>query len=588
MDRTRVRAPELHGAGGWLNTPGPLSLAALRGKVVLLDFWTFCCANCLHVLDELRPVEEEFADVLVVVGVHSPKFAHEAEHAAVAAAVERYDVRHPVLDDPDLAMWRQYAVRAWPTLVLVDPEGYVVAQASGEGHAAGLADVIRDVVAEHETKGTLRRGPAPLVLPEAAATPLRFPGKVVATPHGLLVSDTGHHQLALLDADGEVVRRFGSGARGRRDGKGEEAEFSEPNGLCLLPDGAVAVADTVNHLVRRLDLDTGEVTTLAGTGAQLRAAPFGGPALEQPLNSPWDLVWYEDRLLIARAGIHQLWAYDGATVAAVAGTAAEGLRDGPAQAAYLAQPSGLSVGADRVWFVDAETSALRWYRDGAVGTAVGRGLFDFGHVDGPAEEALFQHPLGVLARADGTVLVCDTYNGALRSYDPVARTVGTLATGLAEPSGADEVAGEVWVVESAAHRLTRPLMTAQRHAGEARRTQRPPSEVAPGAVRLDVVFVPPKGQHLDDSGGDPTRLAVSASPPEALREGAGTATGLSRDLTLADVGDAVLHVTAWAATCDDAGEHPACHLTTQDWGIPLRIVPGGPDRLELVLRGVES
>jgi thiol-disulfide isomerase/thioredoxin len=574
MDRTRVRAPELHGAGGWLNVPAPLSLAALRGKVVLLDFWTFCCANCLHVLDELRGLEREFADVLVVVGVHSPKFAHEADHDAVVAAVERYDVRHPVLDDPELAMWRQYAVRAWPTLVLVDPEGYVVAQASGEGHAAGLAEVIRDVAAAHEAKGTLRRGAAPLLVPPAPETPLRFPAKAVDTPSGLLVSDTGHHRVVLLSDDGAVTRSYGG--------------FAEPQGLCLLPDGGVAVADTVAHLVRRLDLDTGEVTTLAGTGEQLRGAPFGGPALAQPLSSPWDVAWYDGRLVIAMAGVHQLWAYDGTTVGVVAGTAAEGLRDGPAWTAYLAQPSGLSAGHDRLWFVDAETSALRWWsKDGEVGTAVGQGLFDFGHVDGPAGTALLQHPLGVLARADGTVLVTDTYNGALRSYDPATDTVSTLATGLAEPSGAVERGGEVWVVESAGHRVGRPSLNAVLVDGEARQARRPATDLCPGAVRLDVVFSPPNGQHLDASGGPATRLAVSASPPEALLAGGGTGAGLARELMLAEgVAEAVLHVTAWAATCDDAGEHPACHLTTQDWGIPVRLTGGGAPALELMLRGV--
>jgi thiol-disulfide isomerase/thioredoxin len=570
--RTRVRAPELHGAGGWLNTPSPLSLEALRGKVVLLDFWTFCCANCLHVLDELRALEHEFADVLVVVGVHSPKFAHEADHDAVVAAVERYDVRHPVLDDPGLEMWRQYAVRAWPTLVLIDPEGYVVAQASGEGHAAGLADVIRDLTAEHEARGTLRRGDAPLAIPPVPETPLRFPAKALATPYGLLVSDTGHRRVVLLGDDDNPAREYGG--------------FHEPQGLCLLLDGRVAVADTSAHLVRALDLDSGEVTTLAGNGEQLRAAPFGGPALDQPLSSPWDVAWYDGRLYIAMAGIHQLWTYDGETVAAVAGTAAEGLRDGPATAAYLAQPSGLSPGTDRLWFVDAETSALRWLKDGEVGTAVGHGLFDFGHVDGPAEDALFQHPLGVLARADGTVLVCDTYNGALRSYDPATGTVATLATGLAEPSDAVEVDGEVVVVESAGHRVTRPLMRAERRDGEAQQTQRPATEVAPGDVRLEVVFAPPKGQHLDEQFGPPTRLAVSASPPDLLTRGAGQETGLTRDLVLTE-GDGVLHVTAWAATCDDAGEHPACHLTTQDWGIPVRVVPGADATLTLMLRGLQ-
>jgi thiol-disulfide isomerase/thioredoxin len=587
--RTRVRAPELTGAGGWINTPGPLSLEALRGRIVLLDFWTFCCANCLHVLDELRELEQRYADVLVVVGVHSPKFAHEAEHAAVVAAVERYDVRHPVLDDPDLTMWRQYAVRAWPTLVVIDPEGYVVAQASGEGHASGLAGVVERLVAEHEAKGTLRRGEPPLAIPEPEPTALRFPAKIVNAPGGYAVSDTGHHQVVLVDAAGEVTRRFGSGAKGRRDGSAETAEFNEPQGLCVLPDGRLAVADTVNHLIRAIDLDTGEVTTLAGTGEQLRGAPFAGPAREQPLSSPWDLAWYGGRLVIAMAGIHQLWAYDGETVGVVAGTAAEGLRDGPANEAWLAQPSGLAVGSDRLWFADAETSALRWYDGETVGTAVGTGLFDFGHVDGPAGEALFQHPLGVVAMAGGTVLACDTYNGALREYDPRTGTVTTLATGLAEPSAAIEAPGGLLVVESAAHRLTRVRPERTTVTGEARQTRRPATDVRPGPVTLTVVFEPPGGQHLDETYGPATRLAVSASPASLLASGGGTETGLTRDLVLADLYvEGVLHVTAWAATCDDEGEHPACHLTTQDWGIPVRLVPEGTNHLTLMLRGVSN
>ena len=584
---TRVRAPELAGRGGWVNTPGPLSLEALRGRIVLLDFWTFCCANCLHVLDELRDLEHRYADVLVVVGVHSPKFAHEAEHDAVVAAVERYDVRHPVLDDPDLATWRQYAVRAWPTLVVVDPEGYVIAQASGEGHASGLEEVVQRLVIEHEAKGTLRRGEPPLAIPEPEPTALRFPAKALATPYGLLVSDTGRHRLVLLDAEGNVTRAVGDGTRGWVDGPAERARFSEPQGLCALPDGRVAVADTVNHLVRAVDLDTGEVTTLAGTGEQLRAAPFSGPALEQPLSSPWDVAWFQGRLVIAMAGIHQLWAYDGETVGVVAGTAAEGLRDGVATDAWLAQPSGLAVRGDRLWFADAETSALRWYDGTSVGTAVGTGLFDFGHVDGPAVDALLQHPLGVTAREDGTLVVCDTYNGALRSYDPGTGTVTTLATGLKEPSDAVEWNGALHVVESAAHRVTVPALAPETVRGEARQTQRPATDVRPGPLTLTVVFTPPGGQHLDETYGPATRLAVSASPASLLAAGAGTETGLTRDLVLADLYvEGVLHVTAWAATCDDEGEHPACHLTTQDWGIPIRLVPEGTNQLTLMLRGV--
>ena len=161
----RVRASELVGRG-WLNTGGrTVTLADLRGKIVILDFWTFCCINCLHVLDELRELEEQHRDVLVIVGVHSPKFVHEADPVALAAAVERYEVHHPVLDDPQLVTWSAYTARAWPTLVVIDPEGYVVAQMAGEGHKRNVEILVGELIAEHEAKGTLHRGDGPYVPP---------------------------------------------------------------------------------------------------------------------------------------------------------------------------------------------------------------------------------------------------------------------------------------------------------------------------------------------------------------------------------------------------------------------------------------
>jgi thiol-disulfide isomerase/thioredoxin len=191
----RVRAPELRGRG-WLNTGGkPVTLAELRGKIVLLDFWTFCCINCLHVLDELRPLEQKYGDVLVVIGVHSPKFEHERDPAALAAAVERYGVRHPVLDDADMTMWQQYAAKAWPTLAVIDQRGYLVASMAGEGHAEGLSRLIDELLAE----GGIRAGDSPYVPPEPADTMLRFPGKAIELPNGnLLVSDSARHSIVEL------------------------------------------------------------------------------------------------------------------------------------------------------------------------------------------------------------------------------------------------------------------------------------------------------------------------------------------------------------------------------------------------------
>ncbi|MEU4776304.1 NHL domain-containing thioredoxin family protein [Micromonospora sp. NPDC023633] len=607
----RVRAPELRGRQ-WLNTGGQnLTLQDLRGRCVLLDFWTFCCINCLHVLDELRPLEEKYGDVLVVIGVHSPKFEHEKDPDALAAAVERYGVHHPVLDDPELDMWQQYAARAWPTLSVIDPEGYVVATMAGEGHAEGLARLVDDLIATHEAKGTLHRGDGPYVPPAQPETTLRFPGKAVLLENGnLLVSDSARHSLAELAGDGEtLVRRIGAGTRGRADGPAGAATFSEPQGLCLLPAHTaevagydLVVADTVNHLLRGVRLANGEVVTVAGTGRQWRSTvdDHSHDALAVDLSSPWDLAWYDDKVVIAMAGIHQLWWFDPVkrTAGMYAGTTVEALRDGPLAEAWMAQPSGLSVSADgaRLWVADSETSAIRYVQNDVMGTAVGQGLFDFGHVDGPAPEALLQHPLGVLALPDGSVLVADTYNGAVRRFDPESNRVSTVADGLAEPS--DLVltpAGEVLVVESAAHRLTRLAPGALSAAGAStvdgprHRTERKPTDVAAGEVTLDVIFTPAPGQKLDETYGPSTRLVVSASPPELLVEGAGTGTELSRRLVVdGTVAGGVLQVTAQAATCDADVEHAACHLTRQDWGVPVRVVDGAAARLPLVLRGLDD
>ncbi|MCU1537525.1 MAG: repeat containing protein [Humibacillus sp.] len=610
--RVRVRAPELVGRG-WLNTGGAsYSVADFRGRVLVLDFWTFCCVNCLHVLDELRAVEERFPDVLTIVGVHSPKFEHEADPDALAAAVERYAVHHPVLDDPELVTWRAYTARAWPTLVVVDPEGYVVASLSGEGHGPGLAALVAEIVEEHAAKGTLQPGDDPYVAPPVADTALRFPGKAAVLPDGsVVVSDTANHAVVHLEADLETERARWGGPR----------LLAEPQGVLLAtPEVAdrlgidVLVADSVNHRVVGIRWSDSSIHVVAGTGAQLRERSGGGPALGQDLSTPWDLAWFEDRLVIAMAGTHQLWVWtpgetlETGTVEVLAGTTNEGLRDGPAAEAWFAQPSGLATSADgtRLWVADSETSALRSLgrdADGAlvVTALVGTGLFDFGHRDGPAAESLLQHPLGVTVLPDGSVAVSDTYNGAIRRYDPATETVSTLAQGLAEPSDAvvetdpDTGAVRLVVVESAAHRLTRVALPedAQRVEGPAHRTQRPATALPSGTVRLEVAFTPPAGQKLDDRWGDPTRLDVSASPEAFLVSGAGRAAGLTRTLVVREgIGSGILHVSVQAASCDgdpvtgEVPEHAACHLFQQDWGIPVVIDEAAGATMVLDLRGV--
>ncbi|GAA1868345.1 thioredoxin-like domain-containing protein [Paeniglutamicibacter psychrophenolicus] len=635
----KVRASELVGRN-WLNTGGKqLTLEDFRGKITILDFWTFCCINCLHVLDELRPLEAKYSDVLVTVGVHSPKFEYEADPVALAAAVERYEIEHPVLDDPELVTWQAYAARAWPTLVVVDPEGYIVAHLSGEGHAAGLESLVEELIAEHDAKGTLHRGTGPYVAPPAREGDLRFPGKAVALQNGnFLIGDSGHHRIVELGNDlSTVVRTFGSGVKGFADGDAETAQFNEPQGLALLPAELAAtlgyhavIADTVNHRLRGLDLETGNVTTLAGNGIQrlldadqARAAvdenneeawisELGSDPLGTSLSSPWDVLWSPktQAVLIAMAGTHQIFAFNPVTSAlsVFAGTGLEGLADGGPEASWFAQPSGLALDKDEnIWVADSETSALRRLvlaDDGsvaAVESAIGAGLFDFGFRDGAAAEARLQHPLGVAALPDGSIAIADTYNGAVRRYDPATATVSTLARGLNEPADVQldtSVDGEpvLLVVETNNHQLVRlPLPAEALLVDEgASQTQRPKTKVAAGEHALSVRFSAPKGQKLDDRWGDPTQLKISSSPEELLLSGGGTSTGLTRTLELnPDIAEGVLHITARAAACDGepGGEipmHAACHLYQQDWGIPVLVDAEGETELVLDLRGMDN
>ncbi len=597
----RVRAPEFV-RGDWFNS-APLTLHDLRGRFVLLDFWSSCCGNCLHVIDELRPFEAEHGDVVTVVGIHSPKFPHEAQPESVAAAIGRYEITHPVLNDPRLALWNQYAVRAWPTLVLIDPEGYVVAQAAGEGQVGALAALLEALVAEHDRRGTLRRGADPLPPPDRTRTTLRYPAKAIPVPvtvtgrdaDSVLVADAGHHQIVELAADlHTVLRRIGTGERGE--------PFAEPNGLALLPAGLVPydrapydvlVADTANHVLRGVRLADGDVAATIDLPAALAGArTVTGPI--PPVLSPWDVAWWPalERVVIAAAGVHLLLSYDpvSGAVEVLAGTTVEGLRDGPALDAWLAQPSGLAVDGDRLWFVDSETSALRSLsRDGTVTTHVGEGLFDFGHVDGAAADARLQHPLGVTLLPDGSVAVLDTYNGAVRRYDPVSDTVHTVANGLAEPSGAfvpgDDPTSLV-VVESLAHRLVRVDVGTDHDVTDTpQHAERAPTDLGAGPVTLRIEFTPPPGRKLDDRFGPSTALTVSAAPAGLLRAGGGTGPALERVLELVE-GDGVLQVTAQAASCDDTrSAHPACYLARQDWGVPVRVTPDGPSELTLMLLG---
>lgn len=478
----RPTIPEFPQDAEWINTPRPLTLGAdLKGHIVLLDFWTYCCINCHHILPDLAELEEEFADIpFAVVGVHSAKFDNENVPANVRNAVRRHRIAHPVVVDTNQMLWQRLGVRAWPTLVLIDAEGRGVGAWSGEGNKERIRTAIKALVEESRAKGVFAKTPfRPTRLPPlVTASGLLFPGKVLAAPDKdrLFVADSGHHRIVETtwpDADGRVktVRIFGTGAEGRADGPAASASFRFPNGMVLVGD-RLFVADTENHLVRSIDLASGRVETFAGTGVMGNDRRGGAKATEQTLNSPWDLAHRDGVLYIAMAGTHQLWSADLASgiVGRWSGSGRENIKDGSAASANYAQPSGLAFLGELLLVADSETSAVRAVMpDGTASTLIGEGLFDFGDVDGPFESAKLQHVLGV-AVLDGVPWITDTYNSKLKRLDMKAKAVATVALSgpsgtltLDEPAGLTAGRGILIIADTNAHRLIRVTPT-----GEAR------------------------------------------------------------------------------------------------------------------------
>ncbi len=478
-----VNVPDgiLDGGSEWLNTSEPISMRDLRGKIVLLDFWTYCCINCMHVLPDLKFLEEKYDRQLVVIGVHSAKFDNEKLTQNIREAILRHEIRHPVVNDSEMLIWRKFGTRAWPTLALVDPEGKYIGSQSGEGHRELFDQVIGKLVDYHRRKGTLDESPIVFSLEsgKSAPTPLRFPGKVLADPDSqrLFVSDTGHNRIVISGVNGELLDIVGSGRVGRRDGSFEEAEFDHPQGMALV-DQVLYVADMENHLLRAVDLTNRTVTTLAGTGSQGRPGlSSDGTLRNTALNSPWSVVHAKGTLYIAMAGPHQIWSHQLASnqISVYAGSGREDVINGELSSAAFAQPSELTVDSAQefLYAVDSEGSAIRRIPVGGSGIVStiagtselprGQSLFAFGDVDGIGDQARFQHPLGIAFDA-GVLFVADSYNHKIKRVDLADRSsTSWLGTGQAgtellpaqfsEPGGLSVSAGKLYIADTNNHRV---------------------------------------------------------------------------------------------------------------------------------------
>lgn len=548
-----INAPDFPAGMEWLNTEKQLSLRELRGKIVLLDFWTYCCINCIHIIPDLKKLEAKYANQLVVVGVHSAKFTTEKGTDNIRQAILRYEIEHPVVNDRDFEIWNSYTARAWPTLVLINPKGKIVGAHSGEGIYDLFDRIIGDMTTYFRAKGELDEKPVSFRLEKTMAPPslLRFPGKVLADEKGkrLFISDSNNNRILVTTLDGDLLDVIGDGDVGARDGSFAEAEFNKPQGLALDGD-TLYVCDTENHLIRRVDLKARTVTTLAGTGEQARRYNEPGVGASVALNSPWDAIVHEGKLYVAMAGPHQLWVVDLKTREArpYAGSGRENNMDGPLLEAALAQPSGITTDGKNLYFADSEVSAVRAASlppGNAVTTIVGKGLFDFGDIDGTGDTVRLQHPLGVVY-VDGRLYVADTYNHKIKQIDIRKRESRTYAGARTrgardgerskaqfnEPGGISATSDALFLADTNNHlirridlksgqvttlelkgleKLTRHMV--RRFRG--RTVTADKLEIAPGAATIALSFILPEGFKYNE--GAPFYVAYQTADEKSVR-----------------------------------------------------------------------
>lgn len=638
--QTRVPAPTLSGAGEWLNTSGPLDPSELRGKFVLLDFWTYCCINCMHILPELKKLEHAYPNNLVVVGIHSGKFENEKDAENIRAAILRYEIEHPVLNDPDYVLWNRYNVDTWPSLRLIDPEGNLVAASKGELDFETLDRTIKGALNYYRRRGVLDERPLTFdaLRSQATETPLRFPGKVLADEAGdrLFIADSNHNRLVVTRLDGSLLDVIGSGAVGRADGGYEAASFHHPQGMALHAE-SLYVADTENHLLRKVDLAGRRVSTIAGTGEQRReSTPRAqrnlGPPLKVMLASPWALWIHDAALYVAMAGPHQIWRMplDESQIGVYAGNGREDIVDGPLlprgrSASSFAQPSGLASDGQWLYVADSEGSSIRavpFDRTKPLRTVIGTAdfaadrLFTFGDVDGVQPRARLQHPLD-LVWGDGLLYVADSYNHKIKVVDPAANSVKTLAGSgrpgeqtdppeFHEPGGLAFARGVLYVADTNNHRVCvldpasgemRALsiegLASPRAAGD----QRPPGvagarqitlkpqqvHAVDGKLRLEVSLELPSQHKMNPDA--PQRVKAESLDGEGLIPDA----ALSKPILLkvestrfaveyplaAEEGSETLRVSLTYYYCEREAAG-LCKVGGAVWTIPLKLSPDAP------------
>lgn len=628
-------APEFPAGFSWINTDKPLSLRALRGKVVLLDFWTYGCINCMHVLPDLKKLERKYTNELVIIGVHSAKFANESDAQNIKNVVMRYNIEHPVIVDQDMKIWDSFGVNSWPTFVLIAPDGRVVGSAAGEGQYDLLDKTIARTASRFRAAGKLDETPLKFALASAQEAPsaLRFPGKVLAdaASNRLFIADTNQNRIVISDLNGKVESVAGSGRIGFNNGAFANATFHNPQGMALSADGGTLyVADTDNHAIRALNLKTKTVTTIAGTGKQAAWRSGGGVGTQAALSSPWALNRIDDTLYIAMAGPHQIWKMDldSKKVGVFAGSGQEARIDGAAVQAALAQPSGLATDGKKLFFADSESSSIRavdlpnaGVSTPRVSTLVGGGgvesLFSFGDKDGSGASTRLQHPLGV-AYDGGVIYVADTYNHKIKVIDVARNSISTLAGGARgdkdgsfadaqfyEPGGLSISGGKLYVADTNNNAI-RVLDLASKTvstlnvqgAPNALAPEAPRGEtadvktvastrdtvLAPGAATLQLSIQLPAKHHLNEES--PQRIVLKTEGGATLStttiKGQAVQLRTTVPLKVPASGAGAVNIDATIFYCLE-GKNAVCKLKSVKTRVPFVVGSGGAKTLTVPL-----
>jgi DNA-binding beta-propeller fold protein YncE len=459
MMATRRQAPEFPAGLEWFNADAPVSLAEQNGRVIMIDFAAWSSVCCRRALHDLRVLGRKYRDDVVIISVHSPRFPAEIRRSHVLKAINKYHVNHPVVHDPDMKLWNMYGIKGWPTQVLIDREGALLGAISGAGKLPQLDQIIKYQLEKSSSKPVKRIASTRRHAAEPRSV-LSFPGRILATGDRLYVADSGHNRILVMSLKGHVLRQYGSEAAGFLDGNGTGAAFNNPQGMTLADD-FLYVADEGNHAIRRIHTRTDDVDTIAGTGkvGQPATGPCATP-VSAGLNSPSDVVFKDGKLYIAMPGFHQIWRLSLVSnkLEIFSGSGSVGLLDGPASTAVFSQPSGLTLLLNRLYVVDAGTSAVREVdvETGAVRTIVGEGLFGFGDHDGTGRAARLQYPLDISADPMHRMLwIADAYNNKIKRIGVNSEFVSSVVVDrrLDEPGGLVFHDDTLYIANTNAHEI---------------------------------------------------------------------------------------------------------------------------------------